>query len=261
MYALTADHLRKVYRQKGGGEVVAIDDLTFAVEPGEIVAIVGRTGCGKSTFLRIMLGLEGPSAGRLLIDEHEPYASFARLKGVIGVIFQEDRLLPWRSALDNVTIGLEILGVGKDERVEQAREWLDKLGLSKFEHAFPGELSGGMRQRVALARAFTTSPKILLADEAFGHLDEVTATQLRQDYLNLVHENRCTSLFVTHQLEEALQVGDRTLVFGRPATVLVDLNCRNLSAAEFPRVKREIQAAIGTEDGISASASAAAPGA
>lgn len=248
MHAMKAEHLRKVYRQRGGGDVVAINDLTFTVEPGEVVAIVGRTGCGKSTFLRILLGLEHPTSGRLLIDEHEPYKSFAKLKGVIGVVFQEDRLLPWRSALQNVTIGLEILGVPKGEQVERARSWLEKLGLSRFEDAYPGELSGGMRQRVALARAFITKPKILLADEAFGHLDEVTAIQLRQDFLDLVRETGSTSLFVTHQLEEALDVGDRTLVFGRPATLLNDVDCRQLDSAGRQEAKASIQGIIGSEE-------------
>lgn len=245
MYALMVDHLRKVYRHRGGGGVVAIDNLDFAVDPGEIVAIVGRTGCGKSTFLRILLGLEAPSEGRLLVDDHEPYRSFQRLRGKIGVVFQEDRLLEWRTAMDNVTLGLEILGVPRDEQIKSAREWLGLLGLANFEDAYPGELSGGMRQRVALARAFTTRPKILLADEAFGHLDEVTAMQLREEFLTLVKETGSTTLLVTHQLDEALEIGHRTLVFAAPAQVLVDIDCRSLSDDDRRRLKREIQEAIG----------------
>lgn len=245
MHALTVEHMKKVYRHRGGGNVVAIEDLHFTVDAGEIVAIVGRTGCGKSTFLRILLGLEAPTNGRLLVDDHEPYESFQRLKGLIGVIFQEDRLLEWRTALDNVTLGLEILGVPKGERVERARKWLGLLGLERFENAYPGELSGGMRQRVALARAFTTRPKILLADEAFGHLDEVTAMQLREEFLSLVAETGSTTLFVTHQLDEAIEVGHRVLVFGRPGRVLADVDCRGLSEEDRRLLKSDIQDVIG----------------
>lgn len=246
MHELTVEHVKKLYQQREGGDVVAIDDLNFAVGPGEIVAIVGRTGCGKSTFLRILLGLEKPTEGRLLVGDHEPYESFERLKGQIGVIFQEDRLLEWRTAIENVTLGLEILSVPKKDRLERAREWLGVLGLSDFEDAYPGELSGGMRQRVALARAFTTRPRILLADEAFGHLDEVTAMQLRAEFLSLVEETQSTTLLVTHQLDEALEIGHRTLVFDRPARVIADIDCRNLSDDDRRRLKREIQQAIGS---------------
>lgn len=246
MHDLTVEHLRKAYRHREGGDVVAIDDLHFTVDRGEIVTIVGRTGCGKSTFLRILLGLERPSSGRLLAGDHEPYDSFHLLKGQIGVVFQEDRLLEWRTAIDNVTLGLEILGVPRNERYERASEWLQLLGLSDFETAYPGELSGGMRQRVALARAFTTRPRILLADEAFGHLDEVTAMQLRAEFLSLVEETECTTLLVTHQLDEALEVGHRTLVFDRPAKVIADIDCRDLSSDDRVRLKRDIQEALGS---------------
>lgn len=249
MHTLVADRLRKTYRPRGGGAgVVAIADLSFSVDPGEIVSIVGRTGCGKSTLLRLLLGLERPDSGSLMIDGVAPYEAFQQMKGMIGIVFQEDRLLPWRTALQNATLGLEILGVPPTERLDRAREWLSLLGLSAFEGAYPGELSGGMRQRVALARAFSTRPKVLLADEAFGHLDEVTAQQLRKEFLDLVHEIGCTALFVTHQLEEALTVGDRTIVLDRPAQVLMDIDCRDLGDMELLQAKSEIQAAIGAAE-------------
>jgi NitT/TauT family transport system ATP-binding protein len=248
VHTLTVERLRKVYRSKGsGGDVTAIADLSFTVDRGGIVAIVGRTGCGKSTFLRILLGLERPTSGSLLIDDFAPYESFQRAKGLIGAVFQEDRLLPWRTAIDNVTLGLEILGLSRGEQLERARKWLATLGLSDFEDAYPGELSGGMRQRVALARAFTIRPKVLLADEAFGHLDEVTAQQLRKEFLRLVHETGSTTLFVTHQLDEALSVGERTLVFDRPARVVMDIDCRELNDQDRADMKRAIQEAIGRE--------------
>lgn len=246
MYELTVENLRKVYGHAGSAKsTVAIDDLTFKVDPGEIVAIVGKTGCGKSTFLRILLGLERPTGGRLLINDYAPYEEFGRLKGVVGVVFQEDCLLPWRTALANVTVGLEILGVAEKERVRRANEWLATLGLEGFENAFPGELSGGMRQRVALARAFTTRPQILLADEAFGHLDEVTAVELRSEFLDLVRATGSTTLFVTHQLHEATSVGDRVLVFGRPGRVLMEADVRGLQEGQRRDVEEDIKATIG----------------
>ena len=217
--------LRKVFRQKGSGTaVVAIEQLDFAIKRGEIVAVVGKTGCGKSTFFNILTGLEDPSDGRIEIGGKTPYgADFDSFRGRIGIIFQQDRLLPWRSLIDNVTLGLEIMNVGPDEQKRRAEVWLERLGLSNFLQAFPNELSGGMRQRAALARAFALNPEIMLADEAFGHLDEVTAMQIRTQFFDMVRAEGKTAIFVTHQLEEAIETADRLLVFGRPATLLADL--------------------------------------
>ena len=216
--------LRKAFIHKATGQnLVAIDRLTFDIEEGEIVSIVGKTGCGKSTFLSILLGIEKPTEGRILVNGKEPYKDFYDFRGKIAAIFQQDILLPWRTALENAKVGLEILGYPKQKQIELATYWLSKLGLEKFLNAYPGELSGGMRQRVAIARAFVVNPEILLADEAFGHLDAVTAASLRRDFLRLVKEHRRTVVFVTHQLEEAIEVGDRVLVFGRPARLVVDI--------------------------------------
>lgn len=216
--------LRKVFVHKVTGQnVVAIDRLNFDIEEGEIVSIVGKTGCGKSTFLSILLGIEKPTEGKISINGKEPYKDFYYFKGKIAAIFQQDILLPWRTAIENAKIGLEILGYPKEKQREIASYWLSKLGLGKFLNAYPGELSGGMRQRVAIARAFAINPEILLADEAFGHLDAVTAASLRKDFLSLVREHRRTVVFVTHQLDEAVEVGDRVLVFGRPASLVADI--------------------------------------
>lgn len=216
--------LRKTFIHKASGQnIVAIDRLTFDIDEGEVVSIVGKTGCGKSTFLSILLGIEKPSEGRVMVDGKEPYRDFYDFRGKIAAIFQQDILLPWRTALENAKIGLEILGYPKQKQIELATYWLSKVGLGEFLNAYPGELSGGMRQRVALARAFVVNPEILLADEAFGHLDAVTAASLRKDFLRLAREQRRTVVFVTHQLEEAIEVGDRVLVFGRPARLIADL--------------------------------------
>ena len=222
MPKIECHNLTKVFRLRDQS-YEAIKGLNFEVDSGELVAVVGKTGCGKSTALNIILGLERPSEGRLTIDGREPYNDFDFFRGKLSAVFQTDRLLPWRTVLDNATYGLEILRVARAERAERARHWLDKLGLTQFENAYPHQLSGGMKQRVGIARAFSINPDLLLCDEAFGHLDEVTATQLRADFLNLIGETRKTSIFITHDIEEALELGARVLVLGKPARLLMNV--------------------------------------
>jgi NitT/TauT family transport system ATP-binding protein len=208
--------LRKVFRQTTTGQaVVAIDRLDLTVAPREVVAIVGQTGCGKSTFFDLMIGLEAPTEGTIRIGDKSPCADFDAFRGRIATVFQQDRLLPWRTALDNARLPLELIGLAEEEQRARSLRWLNRLGLGDFIDAYPHELSGGMRQRVAIARAFVVQPDILLADEAFGHLDEVTAVELRETFLKLARECGSTAILITHQLEEAIGVGDRIVVFGK----------------------------------------------
>ncbi len=234
--------LRKVFHPTGTGEaVVAIERLDFTIRPGDMVAIVGQTGCGKSTFLNILIGLDRPTDGRVAIGGRTPYDEFDHFRGVLAAVFQQDRLLPWRTALDNVRLPLELLGREPRDQVERARSWLARLGLARFEGVYPHELSGGMRQRVALARAFVIEPVLLLADEAFGHLDEVTAAALRTTFVDLARTEGNTAILVTHQLEEAIEMGGRILVFGRPGTLLADIDLRTWPGASVAGLRADIQ--------------------
>jgi NitT/TauT family transport system ATP-binding protein len=243
--AIDASGVRKVFRQSATQrDVVAIDGLDLRIEAAELVAIVGQTGCGKSTFFDILIGIDSPNQGSVTIGGKAPYAEFDAFRGRIATVFQQDRLLPWRSALDNVKLPLELLGLPEAEQTGRAMKWLARLGLEKFVAAYPHELSGGMRQRVAIARAFAVEAGLLLADEAFGHLDEVTAAQLRDTFVALARETRSTAILITHQLEEAISVGDRIIVFGKPASVLADITVRDWDRSRHGELRQAIQASL-----------------
>jgi NitT/TauT family transport system ATP-binding protein len=226
--------LRKVFRQTTTGQsVIAIERLDLTISPREVVAIVGQTGCGKSTFFDLMIGLEAPTEGLIHIGDRSPHADFDYFRGKIATVFQQDRLLP-----------LELIGLPEAEQRERALSWLNRLGLSQFTNAYPHELSGGMRQRVAIARAFAVEPDILLADEAFGHLDEVTAAELRETFLRLARECGSTAILITHQLEEAIGVGDRIVVFGRSAKLLADIQVSRWDKQSRSLLREAIQSTL-----------------
>jgi len=206
-------------RPDGRGDFVAVDKLSFEVGKGEIVAVLGKTGCGKSTMFNIVAGLIEPTSGSARVVGHDPFHEFAFFRGKIGIVFQNDRLMPWRSALDNVRLGLQILDSDPRQAEETARAWLTRLGLSGHENDYPHALSGGMRQRVSIARAFAVDPEILLCDEPFSALDEMTARDLRAEFVRLVRQSDKTAVFITHQINEAMEIGDRVMVFHRPARI------------------------------------------
>lgn len=225
--------------------VLGVERLSFRIDEGEFVAIVGKTGCGKSTTLNLLLGLLAPTSGTVTVGGLDPHRDFRMLRGWIAPIFQTDRLLPWRTALDNVCLPLEILERNDPAHRAAARRWLEHLGLKGYEHAYPHTLSGGMRQRVAIARAMVVSPRIVVADEAFGHLDEVTAEKLRQDFRQIVGETGTTVVFITHSIEEAIAMARRVLVMGKPGHVVADLPVPpDLDGAPKARLRNEIFALI-----------------
>ena len=212
----------KVYAS-GRGHVTAVKDLSFTVERGERVAIVGETGCGKSTTISLLLGLTAPTRGVVAIEGTDVYGHFDRFRGRVAAVFQTDRLLPWKTAIQNVCLPMEILGKRERDVAVAPAQWIERLGLKGFEDAYPHELSGGMRQRVAIARALATEPDLILCDEAFGHLDEVTATELRREFLALAAGSSRTLLFITHSIEEAFTLAQRVLVMRRPGQVAAEL--------------------------------------
>ena len=193
--------------------VQALRDLSLEIGRGQFVSIVGPSGCGKSTFLRLVAGLDEPTSGELRVEGHDPLG--------LAFVFQDATLLPWRSVAHNITLPLELRREDADERVAQT---LELVGLTDFAAAYPAQLSGGMRMRVSIARALVTRPQILLLDEPFGALDEITRQRLNEELLRLWQEDRWTGLFVTHNVSEAVFLSQRVLVMSaRPGRILADI--------------------------------------
>jgi NitT/TauT family transport system ATP-binding protein len=210
---LAAD-VGKVFRGRRGAEVVALDGVSLQVEEHELVSIVGASGCGKSTLLKIIAGLEEPTAGDLLLDGH-PIEGPGRDR---GMVFQEYTLYPWLTVRKNVEFGLTDLS--RHERRQVARQFLEVVGLLRFEDSYPGELSGGMQQRVAIARALAYKPSVLLMDEPFGALDAQTRALMQDLLLKIWAEESLTVMFVTHDVDEAVYLSDRLYVLSaRPGRV------------------------------------------
>ena len=200
----------------GDGVITAIDDVSFAVGKGEFVALIGPSGCGKSTLFNIIGGLIGDYAGRVLVDGE----AIDGAHRAIGMVFQEESTFPWRTVLDNIAFPLEIAGVKKAAREARARDLVKLVGLDGFEARYPAELSGGMRQRTALARTLASEPKILLMDEPFAALDEQTRLLLGDKLLLIQQSLQQTTLLITHNIAEAVQLADRVVVMTfRPGRV------------------------------------------
>ena len=231
--ALELRKVGKTFRSDTGAEVRALENVNFLVHQGEFVTLVGATGCGKTTLLNLIAGLDTTDDGHLQLGPG------LRFGDNIAYVFQHYTLFPWRTAVSNVSFGLKMRGVPRRQRQPRAAELLNRVGLKGFEDAYPHELSGGMRQRAAIAQALAIEPKLLLMDEPFGAVDDYTRAELQQMLTDLWQENQTTVVFVTHNIDEAIVLGNRVLVFSeRPGRVSCEFDIslprpRNRITREF----------------------------
>ncbi len=234
---LICDHVGKTFRSQKR-DIPALEDVSFRVRGSEFLVIVGPSGCGKSTLLKIIAGLMEPTEGRIVFPD-APNDGTPRS----AMVFQEHGLFPWMTALENVAFGLEMRGVPKATREEQAHAFLQQFGIDAFARNYPHELSVGMRQRTALARAFLTDPQILLMDEPFSALDAQSKMILQEELLRIWKDHRKTVVYITHDIDEAVMLADRVLVMsGRPGRIREEIfipldRPRNLRDREEPRVR------------------------
>ena len=208
-----------VVYQTADAPVHALSGVDLDVAEGEFVALIGPSGCGKTTLMRVIADLEPISAGRVLVNGVSPHA--ARLARAYGYVFQAPALFPWRTVLGNVTLPLQIQGIQRAQAKQIATDYLQRVGLQGFEGKYPWQLSGGMQQRVSIARALSFEPKILMMDEPFGALDEITRDRLNEQLQQLWQRERRTVLFVTHSIAEAVYLSTRIVVMSpRPGRIV-----------------------------------------
>src|SRR5213593_4109593 len=252
--AVALSQVASSFRLADGGSYAAVDRTSLAVADGEFVAIVGPTGCGKSTLLNVAAGLIAPSTGRVEIFG----TPLAGLNRQAGYLFQAEALFPWKTALENVAIGLEIAGTPKTQARERAQSWLTRVGIGGFGDRYPHMLSGGQRKRVGLVQVLIRDPKILLMDEPFGPLDAQTRQIMGNLLLELWNADRKAVLFVTHDLEEAIALADRVVIMsaGPGARIIGDWRVplprpRDISEVrmekEFHELHREIWSVLKDE--------------
>jgi NitT/TauT family transport system ATP-binding protein len=234
--------LNQSFPRDDGSRLVVLDNIRFEVEDKEFVCILGSSGCGKTTLLRMIAGLDTAESGSIYLDGEEIRGTSPK----VGMVFQEYSLFPWRTVIDNIAFGLEMQGIPAEERYRIANRYLNLVNLTQFRDSFPSELSGGMRQRVAVARALALDPVLLLMDEPFGALDAQTRNMLQQELLEIWEETKKTIVFITHSVDEAVYLSDRIIVLTpRPGRVCrifpVGLpRPRDRTSPEFAQVRREV---------------------
>jgi NitT/TauT family transport system ATP-binding protein len=226
---LTAERVTKTFSVRGGRDVVAVRDLSLEVHEGEFLCLIGASGCGKSTMLNMFAGFIQPTTGRVLLRGQ----SITRIEPRCGMVFQAYALFPWKTVRGNVEFGLKMQGVPLAERRRTAGRFIEMVKLQGFEHHYPAELSGGMQQRVTLARILAADPEVLLMDEPFAALDAMTRQVMQEELLRIHEESRKTTVFITHNIDEALILADRIVVMSaRPGRV------KAILANTLPRPRR-----------------------
>lgn len=237
---ISIDHVSKIYHS-GGGPVTALHDVSLNIAPGEFISLIGPSGCGKSTLMRLVGDLDQPSSGEIKVKGKTPHK--ARLDRDYGMVFQAPVLYDWRSVRKNVELPLEVMGHESSKRHERSVSMLRLVGLGDFGDAYPWQLSGGMQQRVSIARALSFSPSILMMDEPFGALDEITRERMQSELLTIWGgaETDTTVIFVTHSIPEAVFLSDRVVVMSpRPGRIerVIDIDLprpRDIATREAPR--------------------------
>jgi len=234
--------LNQSFAKDDGSRFHVLEDISLEVGDKEFVCILGSSGCGKTTLLRLIAGLDTAESGAILLDGKEMHGTSDK----VGMVFQEYSLFPWRTVIDNIAFGLEMQGMKKEERYRVAEKYLNLVNLTQFRASYPAELSGGMRQRVAVARALALDPAVLLMDEPFGALDAQTRNMLQTELLEIWEKTKKTVIFITHSVDEAVFLADRIVVLSpRPGRVCrifpVDLpRPRDRTGPKFAEVRREV---------------------
>jgi hypothetical protein len=238
----TKDKVKVTHLTKKFDDLLVLDDISFTVKEGEFLCIVGPTGCGKTTFLNSLTKLYKPTSGEILIND-EPVDL---LKHNIAYIFQEYSTMPWLTVEENVGFGLDIKKIPKSEAKEKVNEYLQVVGLEKYRKYYPDQLSASMLQRVVIARAFATEPEVLLMDEPYGQLDIELRFRLEDELLKLWERNKTTVIFITHNIEEAVYLGERILVLtNKPTGIKKEIynniqRPRNIAAKDFVDLRNEV---------------------
>jgi NitT/TauT family transport system ATP-binding protein len=237
----------KIYRGRSGSTTQALLDISLSVRPGEFISLVGRSGCGKTTLLRILAGLVSPSSGEVLTGGRDLWRGGRRdlaASSRFGLVFQDANLFPWFSVEDNIALPLKLRGVDRRTRRARAADLCELVGLSGFEKSLPRELSGGMRQRAAIARALSYDPSILLMDEPFGALDALTRDRMNLELQKISVVTGATVVFVTHSITEAVFLADRVVLLSpRPGRI------RSVTGVEFPRPRSlDVESEPGFQD-------------
>ncbi|RLG01537.1 nitrate ABC transporter ATP-binding protein [Thermococci archaeon] len=245
---IEAQKVKKIFSD-GKKEVLAIEDITLKVYEKEFAVLIGPSGCGKSTFLYIVAGFYKPTSGKVIVNGKE----VKKPGRDRGIVFQEYVLFPWMTVIDNIAFGLRLGKTSKEEALKIAKKYVDLVGLTGFENAFPHTLSGGMKQRVAIARAFAYNPEVMLMDEPFGSLDAQTRKYMIRDLSEIIEKTAKTTLFVTHSVEEAMSLADKIFILSaRPSKVIKTVEIkeerpRDVTDPKFLEIKKEIMEVLGKE--------------